>query len=174
MDFEVLVKKLSPTLKRITYKLNGHFTFFNDEDLFQEALIHLLQDFRAGRLQDKTDSYILQGCYFHLKNYIRKSKARVNLLNLELVSKEEAGCLKDSLLLQDEASKYYLDNLNNRMLAETIQNNGLTTREKEILAFSSDGLTTREIGSRLGVSHVRVVKLMHRIREKCLKYRDGS
>src|SRR3989338_8897915 len=98
MDFEVLVKKLSPTLKRITYKLNGHFTFFNDEDLFQEALIHLLQDFRAGRLQDKTDSYILQGCYFHLKNYIRKVNERPNVISFDAsLGANDEATVKDIL-----------------------------------------------------------------------------
>ena len=75
-NFEVLIKRVSPTLKRITYRLNGHFSFFNDEDLFQEALIHLWEDYQKGKIQDKTDSYILQGCHFHLKNYLRKMKPK--------------------------------------------------------------------------------------------------
>ena len=72
MSFDVLMKRISPTLQRITQKLNGHFTFMDHEDLFQEALLHLWTDFQNGSLSDKTDSYVLQGCYYHLKNYIRK------------------------------------------------------------------------------------------------------
>ena len=60
MSFEELLEKITPTLKRITYRLNGHFSFFNDEDLFQEALMHLWVEFQQGKLNDKTDSYILQ------------------------------------------------------------------------------------------------------------------
>ena len=58
MPFEALIAKLSPTLKRITCKLDGHFTFMDDQDLFQEALIHLWSDIQLGKLDDKTDSYI--------------------------------------------------------------------------------------------------------------------
>ena len=103
MAFEELVKRLSPTLKRITYRLNGHFTFFNDEDLFQEALVRLWQDFNAGKLDDKTDSYILQGCYFHLKNYIRKCKTRTKLISIEAIVDAESRNLKGALSLEDEA-----------------------------------------------------------------------
>ena len=174
MTFEKLIEKLTPKLKGITHKLNGHFTFFNDEDLFQEALIHLLQDFRAGELEDKTDSYILQGCFFHLKNYIRSQKIRKGLLSLEAVAGDKEGMsLKDTLWLQDEASKHYRDSLNNKLLVETIHNNGFTRREKEILMYCAEGLTTRDIGKRIGTSHVMVVKLVSRIRGKCRKYIDS-
>jgi len=48
----------------------------------------------------------------------------------------------------------------------------LTKREKGIVSYCADGLTMREIGKILGVSHVRVVKLMRRIRVKCDKHLD--
>ncbi|MCX5704439.1 MAG: hypothetical protein NT066_08150 [Candidatus Omnitrophica bacterium] len=89
MSFEILLKRISPTLKRIAYRLNGHFSFFNDEDLYQEALIHLWLDFKEGKLSDKTDSYILQGCYFYLKNYIRKNYDKANLISLEKQNNQE-------------------------------------------------------------------------------------
>jgi RNA polymerase sigma factor (sigma-70 family) len=173
MSFEVLLKKISSTLRRITYRLNGHFTFFNDEDLYQEALVHLWQDFCAGRLENKTDSYILQGCYFHLQNYIRKAKIWNIPVSLEAIINKEGVNLEESLFLKSEDAQSYYDDLNNRMLVDTIRNNGLTPREKNILSLYAEGLTTREIGKRIGVSHVRVVKLMGRIREKCSKYRGG-
>lgn len=174
MTFEKLVERLTPKLKGITHKLNGHFTFFNDEDLFQEALIHLLQDFRAGELGDKTDSYILQGCFFHLKNYIRSQKIRKHFLSLEAAAGDEEGMsLKDTLWLQDKNSMCYRDSLNDKLLAETIHNNGFSKKEKEILLYCRDGLTTRDIGKRIGVSHVMVVKLMSRIRGKCREYIDS-
>lgn len=173
MTFEELVKKITPKLKGITHKLNGRFTFFNYEDLFQEALINLWQDFRDGALGDKTDSYILQGCYFHLKNYIRMQKLRTPLVSLEVAAGNEEGLnLKDTLWLQDERSKYYFDYLNDKLLAEAIHNNGFNKREKAALTFYAEGLTTRDIGKRLGVSHVMVVKLIARIRSKCRKYLD--
>lgn len=173
MTFEGLVKKLTPKLKGITHRLNGHFTFFNDEDLFQEALVHLWQDFRQGELEDKTDSYILQGCYFHLKNYIRTQKVKTVLLSLEVMAGDEDGIgVKDTLWLQDENSTHFRDYLNDKLLTEAIHNNGFTNREKEVLMCCAQGLTTRDIGKRIGVSHVMVVKLMSGIRVKCRKYID--
>ena len=172
MDFEALVKKLSPTLKRITYKLNGHFSAFNHDDLYQEALMQLWLDFNEGKLADKTDSYILQGCYFHLKNYIRKAKPYNRLINLESLVSSEDTPTGESLFLEDERSKYLRDHISDRMLAETIQNNGFSPREKEILSYCAQGFTMREIGRELGVSHVRVVRIMAKIREKCWQYAD--
>lgn len=171
MSFAELLKRISPTLKRITYKLNGHFSFFNDEDLFQEALLHLWQDYKCAKLNDKTDSYILQGCYFHLKNYIRCINDKVKLISIETSKRnEEEGNQDEFLWLRDQKADDFFEDLNSRLLCETIQNNGLTEREKEVLRFYSQGLTVRNIGKRLGISHVRVVKLTQRIREKCSKY----
>ena len=74
--------------------------------------------------------------------------------------------------MQDERSQYYFEHLNDKLLADAIHNNGFTKREKTLLIFCAEGLTTRDIGKRLGVSHVMVVKLMSRIRAKCKKYLD--
>ncbi len=167
MSFEELTKKLSPTLKRITYRLNGHFSFFNDEDLFQEALIHLWEDFQKGKLQDKTDSYILQGCYFHLKNYLRKTREKFNLISIDALTDNEEDSFTNMFLSDRHTQANFIDYLDNRLLVEAIQNNGLTKREKEVFLLSLQDLTTREIGQRLDISHVRVVKLRNRIRSKC-------
>lgn len=172
MYFEELVKKIRPKLKGITHKLNGHFAYFNDEDLYQEALMHLWLDYKDGKLIDKTDSYILQGCYFHLKNYIRKNYDKANLISLENMTNEEGEAfdLDNILSLEDPESCFEI--IHCKMLIERINNNGLTKREKEVFCLALEGLTTREIGSRLGISHVRVVKLKGKIRDKCRKYWD--
>lgn len=171
MNFEELIKKLSPKLKGIVYKLGNRSPSLGTEDLYQEAIMHLLESFREGLLDGKTDSYILQGCYFYLKNYLRKgAKGRI-IVSLQSRAYES----DDTILLQDLVpdafdKSAYLDRLNDKLLAQVIQNNGLKPREKEVIAFYAEGLTTRQIGERLGVSHVRVVKLTQRIREKCRKY----
>jgi len=164
MVFEELVKRISPKLKRITYKLNGHFSFFNEEDLYQEALLHLWQDFCLGKLDNKTDSYILQGCYFHLKNYIRKTRDKSNLVSLNAMIEEEGSNLEEILCLEN--SKSCLADLENKILIQEIQNNGLTQREKEIFCLSLEGLTTREIGKKLGISHVMVIKIKKKLHMK--------
>lgn len=173
-NFKALLKRISPTLKRITYRLNGHFSFFNDEDLFQEALIYLWQGLLDKCLEDKTDSYILQGCYFHLKNYIRKVKGRNKTTSLEAIINEEGTTLEETLSLRHTNPKDFLDSLNDKLLVEVISNNGLSKREKDVLSLYSEGLTVREIGKSLGVSHVMVIKLTAGIRNKCKKYSDLS
>ena len=158
MSFENLVKRLSPTLKRITHRLNGRFTFFNDEDLYQEALIHLWLDYKEGKIEDKTDSYLLQGCYFHLKNYLRKVNEKINSVSIDTtINNEEDTDLKERLSCKDQDACF--DYLDIKLFLEGIQNNGLTKREKEVLSFSLDELTVREIARRLGISHPRVVKI---------------
>lgn len=174
MRFEELINRLSPKLKGIAYKLNGHFSFFNEEDLYQEALLHLWLEFIAGELRDKTDSYILQGCHFHLKNYIRKNYDKVNLISLENITNEEGEVfgLDNILSLEDSGSCF--DLINCKMLIEKINNNGLTKREKEVFCLALEGLTVREIGQRLGISHVRVVKIRSNIKRKSKYLLDKS
>jgi RNA polymerase sigma factor (sigma-70 family) len=169
MHFEELVKKIRPKLKGIAYKLNGRFTYFNNEDLYQEALVHLWLDFQEGKLSGKTNSYILQGCYFYLKNYLRKAQDKAKRISFEVMVNDEGEAfdLGNILPLESPQPDYHC-----KMFIEQIRNNGLTKREKEVFEFSLEGLTTREIGCRLGISHVRVVKLKQKVKEKCKKYLD--
>ncbi|MEW6101933.1 MAG: sigma-70 family RNA polymerase sigma factor [Candidatus Omnitrophota bacterium] len=172
MTYEELFKRISPKLKAIAYKASLGCVFGSD-DLFQEAGLHLWEDFCKGALNDKTDSYILQGCYFHLKNYLRKNRKKTVFTHIDsLLSEEEGSCSKDYFYLEDKKAGNFFDELNDKMLASVVLNNGLTDREKNVLLLFMEGLTTRAIGSRLGVSHVRVVKLMQAIRGKCKKYLD--
>jgi RNA polymerase sigma factor (sigma-70 family) len=163
MSFENLVTRLSPTLRRITRKLNGHFSFMDDQDLFQEALIHLWSHFQSGRLDDKTDSYMLQGCYFHLKNYIRKSQDSATLLSLNSIMEEDGPHLEEILVANDLAS---YDQVEGALQIEAMAGRGASQREKAVLFFCLEGMTMREIGKKLGISHVSVVKIRNRIKEK--------
>ncbi|RJP27921.1 MAG: sigma-70 family RNA polymerase sigma factor [Candidatus Omnitrophota bacterium] len=175
MDFYVLLKRIGPTLKMITYKLSWRYSFLDQDDLYQEAAIHLWSDFRARKLDDKTDSYILQGCYFHLKNYLRRSENRSCAINIDsfLNDDSQGSQVYENTLLADYRFKEEVEKLNSKLLVETIFNNGLTNREKEVLWLCLEDLKTREIGKRLNISHVSVVKIMSKIREKCRKHLEG-
>lgn len=171
MEYARLLKKLLPKIKGIAFKLNRYYGSFAYDDLCQEAIIHLWVNFKAGRLAEKTQSYILQGCYFHLRNYIRKFSEKNTLLSLDsLINDDNEVTLEGLIVLDDERD--LRDVLNNNFLVEAIENNGFTIREKQILRFYKKGLTTREIGGRLSLSHVRIVKIMQNIRIKCRKYQD--
>jgi len=172
MSFEELHKKLSPTIKRIAYRLNGHYRSFNHDDLYQEATIHLWSSFLKGELGDKTDSYILQGCYFHLRNYIRKVNERSNIVSIDA-----ALNTNDEATVEDVLGEYWAcddcrQDLHNKFLVQSIRNNGFNPAERKLLTYFSQGLTTRDIGKRMGVSHVSVVKMTHKIRAKSKKHLD--
>lgn len=162
--FENYVKRLSPTLRRITYKLNGHFSFFDEDDLFQEALEHLWIAFQDGSLEDKTDSYILQGCYFHLKNHLRKTLDKIRPVSLNAILEEGDPSLKEFLGYENKNAS---DEGDEETLMEEAKASGLTEREAEVLSLCLEGLTIREMGQRLGVSHVMIIKIRAKIRNKC-------
>ncbi len=172
MDFSALVKRLSPKLKGIAHKLNYRFTFFNDEDLFQEALVHLWKENSGGKLEGYTDSYILQGCYFYLQNYIRSVKDKFVSFSLDAGEAQDPEHSESYFELKDERSGDYFKSLNDEMIVEAIRNNGLTGREKDLLPLFSEGLTMRQIGKKFGVSHVAILKMREVIRKKCLKHLD--
>lgn len=169
--FEDMTKKLSPTLRRIAHRMNGHFTFFSDEDLYQEALIHLWLLFSNGELGDKTDSYILQGCYFHLKNYLRSALDKVRPASLDEAIDDGETTLAETLAINGSGG---YDKIDEVLLDETLASKGLTERESEVVCLLKSGLTVREIGVRLGVSHVMIVKIRARIQKKCAELKNIS
>ncbi len=172
--FNRLVRKLSPTIKRIAYRLNGRYRSFDHDDLYQESLLHLWNDFNSGKLADKTDSYILQGCYFHLKNCIRKINERPNVVSLESLIEDHQGAnLEDSVFSRHMDQPDLREQADVKLTAGAIQNNGFSPREKKIISFLAEGLTTREIGGRVGLSHVGVVKAVKKIRKKSFRHLDN-
>ena len=171
--FEQLIGRLNPALKGIAYKVHWQGYYFNNEDLYQEELLHLWKEYNAGTISDKTDSYILQGCYFHLKNYMRTALDKVRPVSLDEPGGPDHAGLLDSLRAPGEgASNDYFSFLNARMLVEAIYNNGLSDKEKKLLPLFAEGLSTREIGRRAGISHVRVIKMRRDIEKKCRKHLD--
>ena len=56
--------------------------------------------------------------------------------------------------------------IDRRLRAEHIGNSGLTGREREVFTRLTDGYTVREIGRRMGISHVMVLKIKKNILKK--------
>jgi RNA polymerase sigma factor (sigma-70 family) len=167
MDFEGVVRRLSPTLKRITKRLNGHHSFFDDDDLYQEALSHLWVAHNKGSIDGKTDSYILQGCYYHLKNYLRKVREHGIFLSLNNPVGEDGVSLEDLLVSGNIKT---LDHIEGKLEVESLEEKCLSRRECEVLSCFLEGMSMREIGSRLGISHVMVLKIKNRIRDKYIDF----
>jgi RNA polymerase sigma factor (sigma-70 family) len=169
MNFETFVKKISPKLKAIAKRLDGRYSFFNDEDLYQQALLYLWERWQEGQLSDSTESYILQGCALFLRNYIRKVYKKIDCNCVSLYGFEEED---DRTGTEVSLPSYDIsDSLEFEILWDQILKS-LTQREKEVLELCMEGLTIREIGQRLGISHVMVLKIKNRIKRKCAWIKD--
>jgi RNA polymerase sigma factor (sigma-70 family) len=162
--FEELTGRISAKLRGLIYKIRFASSFVDEDDLYQEAVSHLWQRFRRGELGDKNESYILKSCYFHLKNYQRTELERFAIARPLEKDQEEEDAADPLEFIPQEGDT--LEYLNARVLVHDIQNNGLTKREKEVFNLLLEGLTVREVGNRLGISHVRVVKIESHIRDK--------
>jgi len=110
-------------------------------------------------LNEKNETYILKGCYFYIKNFLRKNRKK-KIISLEEIL--ENGQNIKNLEFMDE---YNLNNYEENF--ET-----LNEREKTILNLFINGYTTREIGRKLGISHVMVIKIKKRIKEKLSEIRN--
>lgn len=174
MSFDQLLNKLSPTMHRIAFKVSKKFNssmgFCGADDLYQEAAIFLWNSYNDGKLRDKTDSYMLQGCFFHLSNYMRTAQNKKNVfLSIDASINDDKDISLEEILPSSNKNDY-INKLDNKLLIDKIRNNGLTSKEKEVFNLSIEGLTLREIGRRMGISHVMVIKLRNNIREAYMKY----
>ena len=104
MSFEELTERISPKLKGIIYKIHRPSHSLSEDDLYQEAILQLWYDYQDGKLSDKTDSYILQGCYFYLKNYMRKFQDETSLMSANMPIHEGGAPLQELLPLKEEVS----------------------------------------------------------------------
>lgn len=156
MKFDDLVSRLNPKIMAIAHKLDGKYRVLDHEDLYQEALLYLWQKWKRNELQDKTDSFVLQGCYFHLKNYLRKMCKEVNFILFDVQN-----------LPEQEEPKDYSELIRKELLYYDIFDK-LKKRERVVLELSLKNYTVREIGKILGISHVMVIKIKKRIKGKLM------
>jgi RNA polymerase sigma factor (sigma-70 family) len=168
MTFEGLVKKIDPKIKAIAARLDGKYTSFSEDDLYQQAVMCLWKKFNDNTLEDKTESYIVQGCSFDMRNHIRTNFKGVDRKSISAFSpiNEEGDYLLD--VLPAKGADTLEETYDVKMTLKDIRKI-LSSREKIVLERSAEGLTTREIGSELGISHVMVVKIKKKIRNKCIK-----
>jgi len=146
------------------------------DDLVQEALVHLwlAEHHQPGQSR----SWYLQGCVFHLKNFLRKGRSidsikrrRENPGSLDECDESpptlEAG---SPVELRDEPDPH-TDVLSAVALREVLQllAHDLDPRGKAILSCLADGLSAREIASKLKLSHTAVIKRRRGIAARACK-----
>ncbi|MEW6008174.1 MAG: sigma-70 family RNA polymerase sigma factor [Candidatus Omnitrophota bacterium] len=169
MSFNELLKKISPILKRIAASYSRPVCLCAEEDLYQEMCMHLWNNFKRGMPPGVNYSYIIKGCQFHLLNYLRKTRPKVKVSSLDEVVNENGDTLKDLLADTSEPLEEYLER---KISIDDIKNNGFSKREKQVFSLLLSGLTVRQAGERLGISHVMVLKYKHRLISKWQKKED--
>lgn len=166
MNFERLYKRIAPRIKLMAYGIAGkNFNVSLDEkDLFQEAVVYLWNNFRNGVPEGINDSYIIKGCKFHLLNYIRKKRNKAWFFSIDKPIDDQGNTLGDIL---PEASKPLRKLIDRNMAVEHIYNNGFSKKAKKVFSLLLKGYTVREVGEKVGISHVMVVKYKKQIIDEC-------
>ncbi|MBD3295780.1 MAG: sigma-70 family RNA polymerase sigma factor [Candidatus Omnitrophica bacterium] len=171
MNYDEIANRLSPKLKAISRKVRRKYTYCDEDDFYQEALLFLWMKFENGELDDKNDSYILQGCFYFLKNYIRKVCKSVDRGSVSMFAETgtEGRTIQDTL--PDTTYPSGDDSVEICLLLDEAENR-FTETEKDIFYYKLEGYTVREIGEMMGVSHVMVVRHGSRLRDKCRELMD--
>ena len=154
MDFRILLEKITPALKAIARKHLYH-GFYSEEDLFQEMCLYLWQHYGNGLPIGINEGYVIKGCEFHIKNFLRKGGPKVVFSSIdELIA---PGGLTLGDMLEDKQGDFR-SSIDNELSVDEISGMGLTDKEKTVLSYLLKGYTVREIANELEVSHVMVVK----------------
>jgi len=167
MNFETLFKRISPRLKKLAvYHSRRNYFSVDAGDLYQEMSVYLWDNFKEEVPAVLNDAYIVKGCEFYILNYIRKQRKKAKIISLDMPL-DETGCtLKDFLPDSKEPLETYVDA---HIVVEEIGNCNTTEREKQVFALLLEGYNIREIGRKIGISHVRVVKIRGNILNKWSK-----
>ena len=124
------------------------------EDLIQEALIHLWM--REAEHPGQKRSWYIQSCRLHLQNVLRKGRSvdcRKHRHASGLSAPDEQGPEE----FEPRSDETLLSLVCARDLMAELSK-WLTPVEKEILNLSNEGLSAREIGQRLALSHTSVIR----------------
>lgn len=168
VEFEKLVKKFSSYLKWLSNKVVIPSRAIGQDDLYQEMLYHLWERWKQGEFDEKNDGYIRGSCYFHLKNYLRRYTEKVDIISLDKPFDEEGNTLMD--IIPDHAPSFEV-RVDDALFIQQMKAKELTRREKDVIELLAQEYTLRDIGKRLGISHVRVLKIKNNIGSKFAKKR---
>ncbi len=172
MEFESFLSEHTPPLAQIVRKLKSYNSdrSISEEDIFQEAVSHLWSRWERGELSDKTRSYILRSCVFHIRNYLRGS-GKIRPLSLDFAIDEDGTTIADSV---PDRSYGHDQSVETKLMISKMRDSGLTERERDVFDLLIEGHTVREIASNLSISHVRVVKIGENIRKKLIDREMGK
>jgi RNA polymerase sigma factor (sigma-70 family) len=131
------------------------------EDLMQEALIHLWQV--QEQSPGQTKNWYLQNCRYHLLHYLALGRSvdspKRRASQVHPVQDDED---LDDWLDRFEGTDSVLQDVSARDMLASLSK-VLSKREMSILQWLAEGLATREIARRLGISHPMVIKHRRKI-----------
>ena len=157
--FHEMSYRINPVLKNIAAKLDRHHAIIDRDDLIGESMLYLWMEYMKGKLEDKTDSFILQGCYFHLSNYLRKKCVKPTEASLDQLTNDEDTDLHD-IIAYSEPGNSDDDYMHAKLIMYGLYGKLIDNRQMKILKMYCDGYTTRDIGKKFNLSHVRVSRLI--------------
>lgn len=172
MRFEEFLMKLESKLRGITRKIGRTGYYFTEEDLYQEAVIYLWELYRHGQTAENTDSFLLQGCYFHLKNFTRTHHRLIDRCRVpeEYFTEDGSRSMFDMAAIESKTDSL-TETLDEAFIHERLARI-LNERECAVVSMLEKGMTCRAIGYVLGISHVMVLKIENEIRDKCAGIRE--
>jgi RNA polymerase sigma factor (sigma-70 family) len=152
--------KTQELLSRIVARVN-HDAVWRD-DLFQEGMIHLWLIEQARPHQSL--SWYMKSCQYHLRDYMamgrsidswKRRQTQVSLSDQEEDEQEppSLGRRSEDTLLSEIGVLETMDLLRQR----------LTDKQHAVLVHLAEGLSSREIASKLSVSHKAVIKHRRKI-----------
>jgi DNA-binding NarL/FixJ family response regulator len=129
--------------------------------------LYLWQHYADGLPIGINEAYVIKGCEFHIQNFLRKGRPKVNISSLEMLVSAKGLTLGD--ILEDKKADF-ISGLEERLTIYEIKSLGLTEKEKFVLSYLLKGYTVRGIAKELGISHVMVIKHKKNIIKKYKGY----
>jgi len=164
--FEEIVDEFSARIRYLANRTYIQSQSIGKEDIYQEMLYHLWERWRRSELEDKTDSYIVRSCYFHIKNYLRRFSDKKNIISLNTTIGEGPETLENLIPDTQPLINQRVDDV---LFIQGMKDKELSRRENEVAELLGQGHTLREIGAKLGISHVAVLKIKNKMGKKFRK-----
>ncbi len=101
---------------------------------------------------------------FSPEELFEKVQDKVHILSINTGIGDDGTKLEDILTIDGITT--FDDYLESKIDIEAREENTLQKREKKTLSFIMEGMSMREIGAKLGISHVMVLKIRNKIKEK--------
>ena len=142
------------------------------EDLVQEAMVHLWH--MEQRSPGKTETWYLQGCRFHLQNYLRHGRSIDSLKrswNRAANDGPAAGAVSLAESGELNCSSWEEIGVNDFIAVLLLW---ITPEEKDTLFCLMEGLSARQAAKRLNISHTMVNRHRTRIANLALKLESAA